>query len=138
MSAPTPLPRSVSGPFWQGLRVGKLVVQRCTSCDRYFFYPRPFCPHCGSIDFRWESVAPHATVYTFTECRVAPSIDFRDAWPLLPAIVTLECGVRMATALVHIEPANVRIGMPVRALFTSADAEPAFPPLFEPIRDKEL
>jgi len=133
--APPPLFRSVSGPFWEGLRVGRLVVQRCTSCNRHFFYPRPFCPYCGRLDFQWESVAPQGTVYTFAEGRVAPSIDFRDAWPRLPAIVTLDCGVRMATALVHIGPADVRIGMPVRAVFTSADAEPAYPPLFEPTRD---
>jgi uncharacterized protein len=136
--APPPLLRSVSRPFWEGLRVGKLIVQRCNSCDRYFFYPRPFCAHCGSLDFQWESVAPHGTVYSFTEGCVPPSVDFRDAWPRLPAIVTLECGVRMATALVHIEPVSVRIGMSVRAVFTGADADPSFPPLFEPTRDKSL
>ncbi|MEU9063654.1 zinc ribbon domain-containing protein, partial [Streptomyces sp. NPDC048430] len=39
--APTPTPETEQ--FWAGTHEGELRLQRCNGCDRFYFYPRPFC-----------------------------------------------------------------------------------------------
>ncbi|WP_425567993.1 Zn-ribbon domain-containing OB-fold protein, partial [Postechiella marina] len=49
MSAPTkPLPRidADSAPFWEAAAEGRLVGQRCGSCDSWRWPPREHCPEC--------------------------------------------------------------------------------------------
>ena len=130
MTAPLPLYRAVSKPFWDGLRQGKLTIQRCEACRRFVFYPRPFCHHCSSSDVSWTEIPPHGTLYSFTESHTAPSPDFRDSWPRLPAVVELAPHVRMATTLIGLTPADVRIGMDLRLVFPDAGTEHLLPPSF--------
>ena len=48
-------------------------------------------------------------------------------YPLLTALVELDEGVRLLTNLVAVEPADVRIGMPVRVMFVPTDHEMSIP-----------
>lgn len=127
MTRPEPLHRDVSGPFWEGLSRRKLMIQRCLTCRRLIFYPRPFCHHCWAADLAWEERPPTGTLYSFTISHVPPSIDFREGWPRFPAVVAIDDDVRMATTLVDIgEP---RIGMAVRLVFPDDQEQPlAMPP----------
>ena len=45
---PIPQSNALTQPFWEATKEGRLTVQRCTACDRLFWYPREFCPlpHC--------------------------------------------------------------------------------------------
>jgi uncharacterized OB-fold protein len=69
----------------------------------------------------WQAVQPHGTVYTFTVARRPTAAPFADEVPQLIAVVQLGVGVRMTTTLVDVDPASVRIGMPVTAVFESGD-----------------
>ena len=46
-----PLPRPISveltRPFWEGAKRHELMMPRCKTCDRFFFYPREECPSTG-------------------------------------------------------------------------------------------
>lgn len=53
-------------PYWDGLRAGKLVLQRCTECREWIWGPSPICPACHSFDVGWEPVDMIGTVYSWT------------------------------------------------------------------------
>ena len=52
-----PVPTPETEPFWAGTLAGELRVQRCGSCGRHYFYPRPFCRYCQSADVTWQPVS---------------------------------------------------------------------------------
>ena len=45
-----PEPTPETREFWEGAQRSELRIQRCRSCGKAYFYPRPFCPHCASRD----------------------------------------------------------------------------------------
>jgi hypothetical protein len=51
--------------------------------------------------------------------------------PYVVALIQLEEGTRLVSNLVDIEPADVRIGLPVEVVFTRVDDEMTLP-LFRP------
>ena len=65
--------------FWAGTARGELLVQACGSCGTWRFPPRPMCPHCRSLEVRWEPASGRATIWSY----VVPHP------PLLPAYAEL-------------------------------------------------
>ena len=66
MSAPLPVPGladdPVTRPFWDALEQGRLLLERCSSCQAVIWYPRGFCPRCGSTATDWIEASGHGTV----------------------------------------------------------------------------
>ena len=48
MPRPVPVPDAVSKPFWDACNERRLIVQRCSACDRRQFPPEATCRDCGS------------------------------------------------------------------------------------------
>src|SRR4249919_3611645 len=69
MTLHPPLPDAddVSRPFWEGANAGKLLVQRCTECQRLQFPPDSSCASCGSSDVSFVEVSGRGTIFSFTE-----------------------------------------------------------------------
>ena len=67
---PKPNPRKtpISAPFWEGCNDGRLMLQRCAGadCERYVYYPRACCPHCGSGDLDWVEASGRGRVVSWT------------------------------------------------------------------------
>ncbi|GBD12944.1 hypothetical protein HRbin24_00965 [bacterium HR24] len=120
---PLPQPTETSRPFWEGARRGELRLQRCRSCGEYVFYPRSLCPHCLSPELGWTTASGRGHVYTYTVVRRPAHPGFRDEVPYVLAIVELEEGPRLTTNIVGVAPEEVRIGMPVEAVFEPATEE---------------
>ena len=114
---PLPVPSPVSREFWAAARRHEFVLQRCRSCQQYIHYPRAACPHCLSQDLGWAPASGRGTVYSYTVARRPTASVFADVTPYVIAIVELEEGVRMTTNIVGCPPEEVRIGMPVEAVF---------------------
>ncbi len=114
-----------SEPFWDATREGRLLVQWCTACDRGIFYPRAFCPSCGTGGaggaggaggtLGWREASGRATVHAaVVEHRPdAAGAAFSGGEPYCIALVDLEEGVRMMTNVVGCPPGDVRSGMAV-------------------------
>jgi uncharacterized protein len=117
MVAPRPLVTEVARPYWEALAADRVLLPHCGACDRFFFHPRAFCPHCGSTAPGWREVSGAGTLYTFTLAEVPVAPDFADQPPLLLAVVELDRDVRLATTLVDVAPEAVRIGMAVTPMF---------------------
>ena len=102
--------------FFEAAREGKFVIQKCTKCGEYQFYPRKLCIHCGSPDVEWAQASGRGVVHTFTVIhRGMPG--WREEGPYVAAIVQLEEGPRMTTNIVECAPSDVKIDTPVEVTF---------------------
>jgi len=105
----TPLHR----PFWDSIKAHAAELQRCDDCGAFRFIPTELCS-CGSARSTWTSIAGTGEVYTYTVVHRAPTPAYQADAPYVIAHVTMAEGPRMISNLVGVDPAEVRIGMPVR------------------------
>lgn len=124
-----PVPDDDGAPFWEYAARGELRVQSCAGCDEPRFPPRPCCPHCQSFDSHWRRTSGRGRIWSFVVAHP----------PLLPAyaaqapynVIVVELAeaprIRLVGNLVtaadaplnSVDPALLRIGAPVRAVFTT-------------------
>ena len=124
---PSPLADVITLPWWQAAAEHRLVVQRCTACGRTRLPPAPVCPECRSADAEWQEVSGRGEVYTYTV--VHRPIAAGQPLPTVIAVIALEGagGVRMISNLVGVDPAAVRIGLPVELVWEDMSADLAIP-----------
>ena len=115
---PAPKPTPETQPYWDGARAGELRVQRCRACAEHYFYPRPFCPRCGSADVEWVAVSGRARLHSYV-INHRPAPGFEDDGPYAIAVVALEEGPRLMTNIVGIEntPENLVLDMALEVAF---------------------
>lgn len=126
MNAPRPLPNVDHldyKPFWEATRRAQIAVQKCAACGALRFPPRPACPQCGSLEHAWEVQPGSGRLYSWTVTHVPMHPFFADAVPYAVAVVELDGGhgLRMLGRLVGVDPAALRIGLPLRAVFEPVD-----------------
>jgi uncharacterized OB-fold protein len=114
---PAPTPTGETERFWQGCRDGELLLQHCSTCERWVFYPRAICPHCWSDALEWRVASGAGVVRSFTIVHKPGHPGWAAAAPYTVAVIDLAEGPRMLTALVGVAPADVRIGARVVVRF---------------------
>lgn len=116
---PLPVPDSLSEQFWNGADLGRLVIQRCTSCRRYYHPPVSWCSPCGSEDFEYEAVSGRGHVYTFTVTRDARNAVFAALQPYVVTWVELDEqeGLRIIANMPSEDVNRVAIGSKVEVFF---------------------
>lgn len=115
-------------PFWTAAAEGRLVLPVCNACGHHIWYPRSWCPVCGAPDVTWSELSGRGTVYACTLLRKAMG-PWQGSAPFVVAYVELEEGPRILTNVVTDEPASVRVGDAVEAVFVPvADAVDGAPP----------
>jgi uncharacterized OB-fold protein len=129
---PPPLADATTLPWWQAAAQHRLVVQRCTSCQRTRLPPAPVCPGCRSADADWQEVTGRGEVYTYT--LVHRPIAAEQKLPFAVAVITLEGagGVRIISNLVDVSPEDIEIGMPVELVWEDMSPDLAIP-RFRPV-----
>jgi len=113
---PSPEPRrdpSLSG-YWAAAAEGIVTVSRCPTCAELVWYPRARCPRCTGL-LELVPVSGTGTVYSFTVNR-RPAGAYKEVDAVVIAYVELAEGPRVMTNLVGLDPGEVRIGLPVRAV----------------------
>lgn len=106
----------LAAPFESALRERRLVLPRCDSCGKHFFYATVLCPHCHSDKHSWVPASGQATLYSYTEVYSAPAPELEV--PYTVGVVDLREQVRMMTNIVGVPSAELRVGMPLRAGFS--------------------
>ena len=107
---------SLTNPFWQGAREGKLCLQRCSTCSHVEFYPKKYCSHCLNDSLEWFEASGLGTIHTFTVIHRAPSKEFAEKVPYVVALIDVDEGARlMANVLSPIE--EVKVGSRVEVIF---------------------
>jgi uncharacterized OB-fold protein len=129
LPAPAPFVHAEVQPFWDATAAGRLVLPRCTACAGYIWYPRPYCPACGSLGVEWVEVSGRGTVYSYTVNRrgQADMPAYREAGTYVLAYVELEEGPRVMTNIVDCDPDTVRIGQRVEVVFHDTGQGTALP-----------
>ncbi len=117
-----PVIDSVNRKYWNALKRHELVIQRCNNCGKQVHPPRPMCPRCLSTDRGWKRLSGEGTIYTWVNCvydkAAYPGIEV----PYAVVVVEMEdCGARILSNVIDVNPAKIYIGMPVKAVFTDID-----------------
>lgn len=117
LTRPLPLPTPTSAPFWDGLRRHEVWVQFSPSLDAYVFYPRVLAPGTLADDLQWRQISGAGTLVSFAVAQRPVAPQFADAVPQLLGVVQWDEGPRLATELVDVDPAQLRVGMAMSPVF---------------------
>lgn len=117
LTKPYPTPTPETEPFWNGLRKEQVLIQRCSDCGTWIFYPRSNCSRCLSENLKWTQISGEGTLYTFTVARQATAPHFVDEVPQLIAMIDLKEGVRLTSTLVTDNPEELSVGAKVVPVF---------------------
>ena len=110
---PIPRPSSLTQPFWDAAREGKLVLQFDRNTGKPQFWPRPVSIHSGSTDQEWREVSGNGTLYAWTEVHV-PVPGLEEFAPYVLAAVELDEGVRVMSRLINVAASELTPGMAVQ------------------------
>ena len=119
----------LSAPFWDGLRAGRLRVQRCTHCGTWQFGPEWICHRCLRFELAWVEVEPEGRIYSWERVWHPVHPALKAHGPYIVVLVELpDAGnVRMLGNLLGDPHQEVKIGAEVQAVFEPHDdASPPF------------
>lgn len=119
---PVPDPDDASAPFWEACARHELVIQRCSTCNRFRHPPRPMCPGCRSFDHAWVPASGRARVWSWVIAHPPVVPAFADVAPYPVVVVALEEGVRMIGRLLDVPNDQIAEGMDVTVAWE--DVEP--------------
>lgn len=120
--------------FWEGLKAGKLLIQRCVACGRLQHPPGPACPHCHGLELDAVEASGRGEIYSFVVVHHPLHPAFDTPHPV--GLIALEEGVRLVAPLIAPDPAALAIGTPVEVVFDTvagAAAEGDRLPHFRPV-----
>ncbi len=104
-------------PWWEAAQRHELYIQKCRDCGDLRFHPRALCTSCMSSRTEWVKSGGRGKIYTYTVTNQNGSAGFRDSLPYVLAWVELDEGVKLLTNIVDCPPTQVKIDMPVEAVF---------------------
>jgi uncharacterized OB-fold protein len=127
-----PIPTPETKHFWDGVKAGELLLQRCDDCSKVYFPPRPFCPECASRNVKVVAASGKAKLHSYV-------IHHRKVSGFTPpyaiAVVELPEGPRMMTNIVDCPqtPEALVLDMDLEVAFTPMDDTITLP-LFRPAK----
>jgi uncharacterized OB-fold protein len=116
---PLPNPSPETQRFWQGLKAHELWLPYCRVCEKCYWYPRDFCPNCGTRDVEWRRSEGRGRIYTFAIQYRAWHPGWANETPYITTMIDLDEGVRIFSNLIGVEPEpqNIKCDSPVEAVF---------------------
>ena len=128
---PVPSPTDATQAFWAGCAAGVLRLRNCPDCAKFFAPTRAVCA-CGNSNLTWVDTSGRGRIFSYTVVHRAPDPAFRADLPYVIALVELEEGAKLLSNITGCAPAEVRVGMPVRAVFDQV-APGIGVPKFQPV-----
>ena len=126
---PQPLATDLDRPFWDGLRAGRLLLQRCRACHRFQWGPEWICHRCLSFDYDFVEVPPEGRLYSHQRVwhPVHPALTSQGAYIIALVEIPHADNVRLVGNLLGDAQQPLVIGSELEAVFEHhADAEPPF------------
>jgi uncharacterized OB-fold protein len=112
---PAPTPSLPSQPYWEACAAGKLLFQRCQQCKSINILPAFFCSNCYSAKLAWEESGGKGRLYSWTVVWRPQHPTF--VVPYAPAVVALEEGANVLSAIIHCAPEEISVDMPLQVEF---------------------
>lgn len=117
LNAPGPLPTAISRPFWQAAAQHRFMLQQCTHCSQWVFYPRGHCPHCWGGKLEWKSASGLGRLRSFSVVHRPGHAAWKTLAPYALGIIELAEGPTMLSTLPVAQPELLQVGMPVAVQF---------------------
>jgi len=122
-----PRPTPETEAYWEACRKHQLLIQRCTQCREFQFYPRVLCSKCASNDLEWAQASGKGQILTFTIVRRAVSAAYDADVPYVVALIQLDEGPTMMSNVIDCDPEALQIGDPVQVVFEDWTEEISIP-----------
>jgi hypothetical protein len=122
---PAPQPGRLSQPYWDGCRDGELQFQRCDTCGTIPARPTSICSRCYGRALSWERSAGLGSLYSWTVVWRPQHPAFRV--PYAPAIIELDEGAFLMSAMIGCEDSDLAAGMRVEVEFHPANDRVTLP-----------
>jgi uncharacterized OB-fold protein len=122
---PTGRTSAAAEPYWEGCRQHELRYQRCARCGAIAVRPSVVCTSCRSDELVWEVSAGTGRLYSWTVVWRPQQPAFQV--PYAPAIVELDEGYWLMSAVIGCEPDDLRADLRVRVEFHPANDEITLP-----------
>ena len=107
--------------FYRGLNEGRIVGQRCPTCQKVYVPPRSACPADGTPTAEEIEVSQTGTITTFCIVNV-PFLGQKIIPPYVSAYVLLDgADIAVLHLILGIPADEVRMGMRVKAVWKPAD-----------------
>jgi uncharacterized OB-fold protein len=95
---PKPEITELNRPYWDALREGRLMFQRC-GCGHAWLPARRECPSCLRPGAHWECASGRGTLLSWVVYHTAYHPAFAERLPYHVALVQLEEGPRLLTRI---------------------------------------
>ena len=122
---PAPRPSLLSRPYWEGCRRQRLLSQRCAECGFRGLSAFTVCARCHATSPVWEESAGQGSLYSWTVVWRPPDPAF--VVPYAPAVVRLDEGFFMLSAVIGCEPGALQEGLRLAVEFHPASDEITLP-----------
>lgn len=113
--------------YWEGCQKREILIQHCTDCGKYQFYPRPICMNCMSENIEWKQASGKGKVLSYTIVHRAISKAYSNEVPYVVALIELDEGVTMMSNIIGKKLEAIEIGMRVEVVFEDWSEEITIP-----------
>ncbi len=123
-----------NGWWWNAVDEGKLLIQRCKSCQTLRHPPRPMCGKCQSIE--WDSIesSMEGEIFSFTTLHYPKVPGY--SYPLCCAVISLSEGTRIVANIIGIDYEDVSIGMKVKGKIEQVDEKTILPQFYPTVGEQ--
>lgn len=104
-----------SKPYWDAAAEGRLVLQKCTSCQAVQFPPGHICRSCWETKLDWVESSGKGRIESCTIVHRPPSPAFKA--PYVIAMVRTEEDVRITSNIIGEDALSAAIDDPVQVTF---------------------
>ena len=129
---PVPAPSPVSAAYWDACSRGELVFLRCDTCQTIARRPTTICGSCQGRSLSWVPSSGRGRLYSWTVVWRPQHPSFHV--PYAPAIVELDEGWWMMSAIIGCPPEDLQADMALHVEFHQASDEINLP-YFRPVSD---
>ena len=114
--------------WWDACDNGKVLIQRCKSCQTLRHPPRPMCGECQSME--WDSIQStlDGEVLSHTELHHPKIPGYQ--YPLVCAVIKLAEGTNLVSNVIGCDPSEVHIGMKVKGVLEQVDEKTMLPQFY--------
>lgn len=114
--------------WWEACDEGKVLIQRCKSCQTLRHPPRPMCGECQSME--WDSIEStlDGELFSFTQIHYPKFPGY--PYPLVVGVINLAEGTRLIANIVGCEPEDVVIGMKLKGRVEQVDEKTMLPQFY--------
>jgi uncharacterized OB-fold protein len=137
LQRPIPVPDDLSRPFWDAAKEQKLVLQRCTACNKLNYPPRATCNSCNSKEpMEWQEVEGKGHVDVHLVIRDSRIRGYRSAQPINFAIIRLDedPGINFLSNLPGTPAGEVVDGAPVELVFAQIEGSDQLVPEWQAVK----